>query len=380
MVLTCAAHSFTHLFMLVYPTIAVIQAHAWGVDVADLLPLTVPGFVLYGLMAVPFGRWADRSGGWLPVTVGVLGMGLGAILCGVAEERWHIAVGLGVMGLFASAYHPAGLGLISHGMRRKEWALGFNGAFGSGAVALAPGLSEVLADSLGWRGAFIALAIPALVVGVASLMLPIRVRGPERPVVATDTGPEQPLFTRPFIVLCVAMTLGGLAYRGASVVLPALFEERVSFVGHGIATSITYSLAVLMNLVGGHLAERFGPRRVYVGFHALSLPPLIFTAWLSGLPLLLLAALYAGCALGTQPAENSVVAALTPTSRRGVAYGVKFTLAFGVGAAAVPVVAWLLKHHGTAAVMHALTAVVACLVVVVLLGSRHWKGADVRPG
>ena len=356
--------------MLVYPTIAVVQAHAWGVDVADLLALTLPGFALYGLSAIPFGQWADRRGGWLPMTVGVLGMAVGAVICAAAVERWHIAAGLGVIGLFGGAYHPAGLGMITQGVRRSSWALGLNGAFGSGAVALAPGAAELLSVTLGWRGAFIVLAALALVVGLISLTMPVRL--PARKASSSpQPGGGNPLLAPTFLVLCVAMMLGGLAYRGATVVLPTLFEERVSFVGHGVATSMTYSLAVVMNYAGGHLSERFGAPRIYLLFHAISLPPLILTAWASGLPLILLAGLYAGCALGTQPAENSLVARLTPDNWRGKAYGVKFTLTFGVGSLAVPVVAWTLKHHGTEVVQLLLAATVALLLVVLLVLRRR---------
>ncbi len=358
--------------MLVFPTIAVIQARQWGVPIADLLLLATPGFVLYGLGALPAGSWADRVGSSLPLGVGVLGMGVGLVICGLGD-RLQIAIGLGVVGLCASTYHPVGLGLISRGCSRPAWALGVNGSFGSAAVAIAPGLGEILAEALGWRGAFLALAVPAAITGVAILMFPIRLsKEPtpdEAPAAELQKGPTR-LFSRRFLLLCVGMTLGGLAYRGNSVVLPALFEERVAFMGPGIATSLTYSLAAGMNLLGGHLAERRGNVRIYLLFHALSLPALIATAWLSGIPLLLAGAIYAGAALGTQPAENSLVAQLSPRHQHGRAYGIKFTLSFGVGALAVPLVAWLLERHGTTAVMLALSVFIGGLVVVALTLSR----------
>jgi FSR family fosmidomycin resistance protein-like MFS transporter len=364
MILTCTAHFFTHLFMLVYPTIAVVQARAWNVPVADLLVLAFPGFLLYGLAAVPFGLWADRAGGGLPVTVGLLGMGVGAVLCTLSQLPWHLAVGLSVIGLFASAYHPAGLGLITHGVRRSAWALGVNGSFGSGAVAVAPGLAELVSEGFGWRFAFGALAVPALIVGVVFLFLPIVVNRAEPAAAAARKEPTT-LWSPTFLMLCVTMLVAGLAYRATSVALPVLFDEHVGFVGHGVATSMAYSLAIIMNYAGGRLTERFDAPRVYWAFHALSLPPLIAAAWMTGLPLLVLMALYTACALGTQPAENSLLARLTPVGRRSVGFGVKFTLAFGVGALAVPVVAAILKYSGTQAVQWLLVGLVTVLLVLV---------------
>ena len=363
LVQTSLAHALTHLFMLVFPTIAVFMAPQWGLGLADLLLLSTPGFLLYGVAAIPVGLWADRVGGWLPMTLGVLGMGAGMLVCGAAREAWHLAAGLGVVGLFGSAYHPAGIGLITHGTERTARALGLNGAFGSGAVALAPGLAEVLCRGLGWRWAFLTLALPAVVFGAAAFFFPIRVAPSREPEPASPAEGRR-LLSPTFGVLCVAIVLTGVAYRGNSVIFPTLFQERVPFIGPGIATSATYGLAIVMNIVGGHLAERFGAPRIYLAFHALSLPPLIFTAWLSGIPLLLVAALYAGCALGMQPAENAFIAQLTPSANRSVAYGIKFTLNFGVGALAVPLVAWILGQGGTRAVQLTLSGVVAALVLV----------------
>ncbi len=359
--------------MLVYPTIAVVQAHQWGIDVADLLVLTLPGFVLYGLAAGPFGIWADRAPGSLPLCVGLIGMGAGAILCGLADATWQIGAGLGIIGVFGSAYHPAGLGLLSHGMSRREWALGVNGSFGSGAVAVAPGLAQILCGWIGWRAAFFTLAGPAMIVGAVFLLMPIRlaVSGREDDS-APDDAPRK-LLTGSFLLLCVVMTLAGLAYRGATVVLPALFDERIDFVGHGVATSLVYGLAIVMNYAGGRLAERFDSPTVFLTIHAISLPALVATAWLSGIPLLILAAIYAGCALGTQPAENSLVAQLSPPSARGRAYGIKFTLTFGVGAAAVPLVAMIMKHNGMTAVMLTLAVFVALLVPTLYMLVRRLR-------
>jgi len=280
-------------------------------------------------------------------------------VCAAAQAPWQLACGLGLVGLFASAYHPAGLGLITHGVARSARALGINGSFGSGAVAVAPGLAEILSEGFGWRAAFLLLAVPALVLGVAFLFRPIgREEVASATVAPVDTEPGT-LWTPTFLLLCLTMLIGGLAYRATSVVLPVLFDEKVPMIGHGIATSAAYGLAIVMNYVGGRLAERYDAPRVYWALHALSLPPLIAAAWSTGLPLLLLMALYTACALGTQPAENSLLASLTPRGRRSVGFGVKFTLSFGVGAAAVPIVAAVLRGSGTGAVQLLLIGLVA---------------------
>jgi FSR family fosmidomycin resistance protein-like MFS transporter len=366
---TSVCHFFTHLFMLAYPTIAVMQAEAWGVNVASLLPLAFPGFILYGLGSIPMGLWVDRAGGWRPMILGMLGMGAGAMVCSQAtvNSLWILTIGLGIMGLSASAYHPAGMSLITRTIKRSAWGLGINGSFGSAAIALAPITAELLCEHWGWQQTFVLLAIPAVSLGIACSFFPIshthELRGPPPPApTATDI---RNLFTTPFVLLCVAMALGGLVYRGNTLVFPTLFDHRVSSMSHGAATSIAYGMGALMNIAGGYLAERFAFERVYLTLHLCGLPFLVATAWLTETPLLVVAAVYAACAIGMQPAENSLVAQLTPPSRRGIAFGIKFTMVFGVGALAVPLVSTLLSWKGLTAVQLSLSGSVVMLVGVV---------------
>ncbi|MEC8025218.1 MAG: hypothetical protein VX223_14925, partial [Myxococcota bacterium] len=82
-----------------------------------------------------------------------------------------------------------------------------------------------------------------------------------------------------------------------------------------------------------------------------------------GPALLSVAALYAASAMAAQPVENRYIAINSPASRRSVAYGIKFTITFGVGALAVPVVSAILSAHGTQSVMWALSGTVGALVL-----------------
>lgn len=363
--------------MLVYPTLAVIQAQEWNLPLPDLLILTFPGFLLYGLVAIPVGIWADKRGGWEPLTAGLIGMGLGSVVCGQATNPTEMTVGLAIIGLFAGAYHPAGMGLITQGIERSSWALGINGMYGAGAVAVAPGLAEILCHWIGWSQTFYLLAVVPLILGVVFLFMPIKL--PKSTVDPEDLFAAKTsigsLWTPGFLLLCAAMTVNGIAYRGNTVVLPSLMDDRVPFIGHGIATSITYGFAMVMNYLVGRLAEKFSPQGIYVVFIALSLPPLVATAWLSEIPLLIVASMYGACALGLQPAENTLVAHFSPPAVRSRAYGIKFTLTFGIGALAAPLVSTLLASADLATVQLTLSGFWALfLAVAVVLKSRFNSG------
>src|SRR5260370_19147407 len=52
-------HFFAHLLMLLYPTVLLVLEGRWGMSYGDLLSLSLGGFVLFGLGALPAGWLGD---------------------------------------------------------------------------------------------------------------------------------------------------------------------------------------------------------------------------------------------------------------------------------------------------------------------------------
>ena len=197
----------------------------------------------------------------------------------------------------------------------------------------------------------------------------------------------------PFILLLTAAMLGGVAYRGATVILPTAFELK----GQGIyqwllglypsglsanviaatLTSIIYVIGIWGQYLGGRTAERFDPRWSYLVFHLLTLPPIFLMALASDMPLVLLSVVYFFFLLGMQPIENTLIARLTPPRFHHSAFGAKFILTFGVGALAVKLVGKISAASGLPAVFPALGLVSIALVIIVLILIAHTRaGAD----
>jgi MFS family permease len=180
------------------------------------------------------------------------------------------------------------------------------------------------------------------------------------------------------------MALGGIAYRGQTLVMPAYFQERIDFldqvvgtfewlpslgtktVAATLLTSVAYLAGIFGMLLGGSLADRFDLRRVYVLFHGLSVPLLVALGYLSNLPLLVCAVGYAFFAFGMQPVENALVAVLTPRRLRSTGYGLKFILTFGLGSLAVYLVGLWQQQGGLAAVFPRLALCVLILLIFAL--------------
>jgi MFS family permease len=195
-----------------------------------------------------------------------------------------------------------------------------------------------------------------------------------------------------FLILCVVMTLAGLAYRANNVVLPAYLEYKAGFLwkffqsfnytnieetktmAATLLTSSIYLVAIFGQLAGGKMADKYDLRRFYLIFHGLTLPFLIFMGIFSEQLLVISAVIYIFFALGMQPIENSLVAKFTPHKWRSTGYGIKFILTFGVGSTAVYFIGWIKEAWGLNAVYFfsgGIVVLILLFIIFLILSSRE---------
>ena len=390
---TCVAHFFTHFYELLFPALAIPLMLSLKIDLADVLKLSFLMYLLYGLAALPWGMIADRWSNRKSLVIFFLGTGAGSILASFSHTPASLAVSLGLIGFFAGIYHPAGMGLISIGIENRGMALGINGVAGNLGMVCAPFAAGILNWLVGWEITYFIIGVTSILWGIALMSVAID----ETPIPRTKNGKDDGPKTandnmRYFLVLCLAMTIAGLAYRANNLVLPAYLEYKAGFLWNflqqfqienlaggktmaaTLLASLIYVVSAIGQLAGGKLADRYDLRWMYLSFHALSLPFVILMAVLNQQLLVVAAALYVFFALGMQPIENSLVARFTPEKWRSTGYGIKFILVFGVGALAVYIVGWIKELWNLEAVYHFCGIIVFTLILVILLLigiSRH---------
>src|SRR5438552_17656797 len=203
-------HFFAHLLMLLYPTVLLVLEGRWGMSYGDLLSLSLGGFVLFGLGALPAGWLGDRWSAEGMMVVFFIGTGGAAIVTGLTDGPVALALGLAGIGLFGSIYHPVGTAWLVRNARNRGRALGVNGIAGSIGLGAAAFVAGALAQTIGWRAAFM---IPgALCAATGTVLLCCMSRGR---VVATavDRRPEPEAsrndVMRTFIVLSFTMLADG---------------------------------------------------------------------------------------------------------------------------------------------------------------------------
>ncbi len=391
LVVTCPGHFFTHFFTLAFPAIAIPLTTAFGMPLEDVVKLSFWMYMLYGFLALPVGLAADRWRAKPMLVAGIAIMGTGLIVAGAFPDPGVMTASLAFVGVGASIYHPAGLALISRTVRQRGVAMGVNGVFGNLGISLAPLVTGALSWAFGWQAALIVLGVIGLV--MAAWLQTIHVDETIRPAVkanAHDGVPRREMAGY-FAIICVALVLGGIAYRGNMLLLPAYMELKTTFLanifarlplppGNSTATLAATALASLVlfaglfgQMAGGRLADRWELRRAYLLFHAASFPFILAMAFSGNVVLVLCAIAYEFFSLGMQPIENSLIAAMTPDRWRSTSYAVKFMLNFGIGSSAVYLIAPIKQAYSLEMVYAFLAGVVFLLVmsiVALMVASR----------
>ena len=141
--------------MLIFATAAALRLTTeWGLSYAQLIPYATPGFIAFGVCAIPAGWLADKWSRQGMMVVFFIGIGLSSVLAGAAANPTQIAVCLALVGVFAAIYHPVGLAMVVQGRTKTGLRLAVNGVWGNLGVASAALMTALLIDFSGWRSAF----------------------------------------------------------------------------------------------------------------------------------------------------------------------------------------------------------------------------------
>ena len=372
-------HVFIHLFTAMYFTIALAmeQQGFLNLTYADLTPLWGVGALLVGLAAMPAGWLADRWSSTGMMAIFFIGLGGAGIACAFSDGLSLLWVGLTAIGLFSAIYHPVAIPWVVRNARQRGKALAFNGIFGNIGVGVAAALAGVLSDLISWRAAFLVPSVLCLGTGIALVWFWRRgaiSEGEDHRMNAGAKPPSRGDMWRGFLVLTVCMACMGLIFQATQASLPKLFEIRLgdtlsSLFGTGasgpaVMVALVYGLGSIMQLIGGHLADRYPLKPIYVGSFIVQAVVVLLVANAGSLVLVVLAGFSAALSTGALPAENILLARFSPAKHRGLAFGAKYVLAFGMAPLAIWGAARILETTGEYVELYYWMGALAVLAVI----------------
>lgn len=367
-------HALMHIVTALFLTVVLALERDWHLPYDELIRLWTLGSLLIGVGAPLAGWLGDRWSECRMMAVFFLVTGAGTMACGLTEGPTSLLWALAALGLGSSIYHPVGMAWMVKNAVNRGKALGYLGIFGTVGIASAALVAGGLTEWLGWRAAFL---IPgAICVGLGVLLAVLIAVG----VVEDRKGDLKPQpkasrgdVIRAFFVLSVTMVCAGLMFNGMQVVLPKLFEARLSHLlgdstlGVGGLVTAVYLVAALPQLIGGHLADRYPLKRIYTLCLLAQVPMMAAVAVLADLPLVGAAALVVIASQVQIPAENLLLARYTPEKHRGLAYGAKFILSFGAGPLAVQLVALVYERTNEFVMLYVVLSALALIAFLAAL-------------
>ena len=363
-------HAYDHLFMLLYATVVLALEDAFQMTYGELIALSFPGFVAFAVGALPAGWLGDRWDRTYLMAAFFLGIGGASILTGLAQSPWQIAVGLALIGLFASIYHPVGIAMVVEGRDKVGKVLGINGVFGNLGVAGAAIVAGLLTETLGWRAAFIIPGAIAAATGVAYIAL---VRGGK--LDAARSGSKEssdstgaPFFLKALLILAVASLFGGLIFNVTTVALPKIFDERLTglattTLGVGSLASVVFAVAAFSQIAVGYLIDRFPIKPVLVVVVGAQIPLMLLAAGAHDGVMLGVAVIMMALVFGEIPIHDALIAQFTSDAWRSRVYAIKYVITLGVSALAIPLVSLTHRSEGGFVTLFVL---MAAFVVIIL--------------
>ncbi len=368
-----AGHFLDHYLMLIFASVAARGlAGEWDLGYAELLPYATPGFVAFGLGALPAGWLADRWSRHGMLRVFFIGVGISTVATGLAQTPLQLGIGLTLIGVFASIYHPVGLALIVQGRERIGLVLAINGVWGNLGIAGAALATGLLVDLVGWRSAFFVPGMISIALGIAYPQTA------DRHAAVTATAPASGgvdhagvrLATIIAIVL-LAVAADGFIFQSTTFTLPAILDERLD----GLAASATqlgawgfvvFAFAAFAQLGVGYLLDRYPLRLILAALAATKAMLFVGMIGTSGALALAGAIGFMFAVFGALPVIDVLVGRIARHEWRSRAYALVYVVGFCASAGALPVIAWLHASGGFDRLFAVLAALASAIFVLAL--------------
>ena len=329
-----------HMFAAFYFVIILSLEQEWNFTYNELISLWTLGALLIGLGALPAGWLSDKWSRSFMMVIMFFGMGFSSILCGLSNEKFLLFLGLSLLGLSCSIYHPVGIAWVVNSSDKKGRALGINGIFGGIGIGSGAFIAGLLIKYFDWKVAFILPGIVSIFVGIILFIFIINKHISFQNIKSENlhhSNSSNDLILIASIMLFSMFALG-LTFQIMQTSIPKVFDIRIqnlSTFAIGAIIGAIYGIAGLMTLVGGIMADKFSLKKIYVIGIAAQVPCFFCIAYFTGLPLIIVCLIAAMFNSSILPTENILLAKFTPEKHHGLIYGFKFIIAFGSAPIAV---------------------------------------------
>ncbi|NBW05638.1 MAG: MFS transporter [Alphaproteobacteria bacterium] len=366
------SHFLDHFIMLIFAKAAYDAGRYFSLSYDQMIVYGAAGFVLFGGVAPLAAQLAERYSRSLLMVIFHFGIGMAAILAGLAQTIWQLTAAIAVIGIFAAIYHPVGIPMLIKSNRRIGFRLGINGVFGNMGVAAAPLVTGLLLTVGDWRWCFILPGLFCLGYGMAftrALKTEPAPSTAKRQAAAESFAPN---WQRALAAMALTTVAGGFIFGAMTFVVPRYFEISMtnlstSVAVTGLLASVVYAVASFSQMAVGWLIDRHSPKLVLL---AMALGQVLFiylASQFSDLALFFAMLLAMSFVFGQIPITDTILSRYVPDVWRGRVMSVKFMLNLTVGASVLPVCGFILQAGYAMTSLFAMMSAIAVLVALAAL-------------
>lgn len=362
-------HAIDHMFLLIFATAVTAIAADFGIARwEDLMPYSVAAFFFFGIGSLPAGRLGDHWGRRKMMTVFFFGMGVTALLASLAQSPLQLAIGLALLGCFASIYHPVGIPMLVQGALRPGLTIGINGLVGNLGVAVAAVTTGFLVKYLGWRMAFAVPGALCILFGVAFALLATREQvAPAKKKASAAAVPAGVSIAKLLLVMTVAATSGSLLFNFSTNSNYELLTDRFRSILQdpaqiGLLLALVYTAASVAQVLVGHLIDRMPLKGLYLGIVGAQAVLLALSSVVDGWVFYGLQFLFMAAIFGAIPFTDAMIVRFVDDSMRSRVSGMRLAVSLGASSIAVWLIGPVVKQAGFATLL----AVMAAIAVVSL--------------
>ena len=363
------SHFLDHFIMLVFAKAAYDAGRHFGMSYEEIIVYGVAGFVLFGGMAPVAAQMADRYSRSLMMVVYHFGIGIAAVLAGLAQSVCQLGAAIGLIGVFAAIYHPVGIAMLIKSNRSIGFRLGINGVFGNMGVAAAPLIIGLLLTVGDWRLCFIASGLFCIGYGVVFILAlgeEAAPAGKTKSKMATGFAPGWKIALGSMLLSTAS---GGFIFGAMTFVVPRYFEISLPNVSTSVAitgllASIVYAAASFSQIGVGWLIDRVAPKWV---LFSIGVGQVIFVALAARFTdyALFFAMLVAMCfVFGQIPITDTILSRYVPDNWRARVLSVKFMVNLTIGATVLPICGAILQSGYEMAALFSVMSILAVFVVI----------------
>jgi len=362
------AHSLNHSLFLVLPPLLDNITADLGASFSTMGLIGTLTFLTYGSGALIGGPLSDRLGSLKVARISIALGGVMTVLFLFADSVFVFGAGMFLMALWASFYHPTANGLIAKAFTENTGgAMGTHNAAGNLGQVLTPTVAYYLGVTFNWRLSFVFFG--ALSVATAAFLSRIEVD--EGEVSGESQSYLEFIKTPGLWMILLYNVFVGFLFRSVDLFFPSFLSVEKGYTGGlaAVANSGILLFGVAGQLLGGMGSDRLGQTKtLLIASVGMALSLMLLMVLPTGtLGVALFIVLYGVSMFGHQPTVTSMVSRLSPRHMMGLAYGVMFFSAFGVGSLSTTVTGYLADKYSLTTAFWLNAGVGAALLAVSVL-------------